>query len=70
MMHCVQCSTELVAPERSEYRSDRQVCHIWCCPKCHACFDSLVSLPTDNDAMLLKNILGADPSLFPALLVA
>ena len=45
MMPCVQCNTELVAPERSEYWSDRHACHIWLCPTCSACFRvaSLVS---------------------------
>jgi hypothetical protein len=51
MMHCVQCNTELVAPERSEYLSDKHVCHIWLCPTCSACFESLVSFPTDSESM-------------------
>ena len=32
MMHCVQCKTELVAPERSEYWSDSHACHILAVP--------------------------------------
>jgi hypothetical protein len=51
MMPCVQCNTELVAPERSEYWSDRHACHIWLCPTCSACFESLVSFPTDSESM-------------------
>jgi hypothetical protein len=51
MMPCVQCNTELVAPERSEYWSDRHACHIWLCPTCSACFGSLVSFPTDSESM-------------------
>jgi hypothetical protein len=51
MMHCVQCNTELVAPERSEYLSDQHVCHIWLCPACSACFESLVLFPTDSESM-------------------
>lgn len=71
MMHCVQCSTALVAPERSEYRGDRHVCHVWLCPNCGGCFESLVSFPTDDaDTKSIKDILTADPSLFPSLLVA
>jgi hypothetical protein len=60
-MHCVQCDTELVAPERSEYWSkrhawsDRHACHIWLCPTCSACFESLVSLPTDTDTQLVHS---------------
>jgi hypothetical protein len=51
MMPCVQCNTELVAPERSEYWSDRHACHIWLCPTCSACFESLVSFSTDSEPM-------------------
>jgi hypothetical protein len=51
MMHCVQCNTELVAPERSEYLSAKHVCHIWLCPACSACFESLVLFPTDSESM-------------------
>ena len=43
MMRCVQCDAELVAPVRSEYWSDKHACHIWHCPKCSACFSSVVS---------------------------
>jgi hypothetical protein len=70
MMHCVQCNTEVVAPVRSEHRSDRHACHIWLCPQCSACFDSLISSPTDADTESMKDILTADPLLFPPLLVA
>ena len=51
MMPCVQCNTELVAPERSEYWSDRHACHIWLCPTCSVCFESLVSFPTDSESI-------------------
>jgi len=43
MMSCVQCDTELVAPVRSEYWSDKHACHIWLCPNCCACFSSVIS---------------------------
>jgi hypothetical protein len=49
MMHCVQCDNELVAPIRSEYWSEKHACHIWHCPKCCACFSSLVSFSADTD---------------------
>ena len=39
MMRCVQCDNELVAPERSEYWSNKHACHIWLCPTCSACFE-------------------------------
>jgi hypothetical protein len=49
MVRCVQCDTELVAPVRSEYWRDKHACHIWHCPKCCACFSSLVSFSADID---------------------
>ena len=70
MMRCVQCHTELVAPVRSEYWSERHACHIWLCPKCCVCFSSLVSFPTDIDTESMKGVLTEDPSPFPSLLVA
>jgi hypothetical protein len=70
MMHCVHCDTELVSPVRSEYWSDNCVCYIWLCPKCCACFSSVVSFPADTNTEPLKDILTEDPSLFPSLLVA
>jgi hypothetical protein len=70
MMHCVHCDTELVAPVRSEYWSDERACCIWHCPKCCACFSSVVSFPADANTEPLKDILTEDPSLFPSLLVA
>jgi hypothetical protein len=71
MMRCVQCDTELVAPVRSEYWSDKHACHIWHCPKCCACFSSEVSFPANTDTLeSMKDIPTDDPSLFPGLLVA
>ena len=43
LVRCVHCDSELVAPVRSEYWSNKHACHIWHCPKCCACFSSLVS---------------------------
>ena len=71
MMRCVHCDSELVAPVRSEYWSDKQGCHIWHCPKCCACFSSVVSfVVADTNTKPLKDILAEGPSLFPSLLVA
>jgi hypothetical protein len=70
MMRCVQCDTELVAPVRSEYWSEKHACHIWHCRKCCACFSSLVSFPADTDTKPMKDVLTEDPSLFPSLLFA
>jgi hypothetical protein len=68
MMRCVQCDSELVAPERSEYWSDSHACHIWLCPTCSACFESLVSFPTNTESM--RDILTENQSLLPSLLIA
>jgi len=67
MMRCVQCDTELVAPERSEYLSNKHACHIWLCPTCSACFESLVSFSTDAESMGIT--LTEDQSLLPSLLI-
>jgi hypothetical protein len=52
MMHCVQCDTELVAPVRSEYWSDSHACYVWLCPKCCACFSSVVSFSNFNSNLV------------------
>jgi hypothetical protein len=70
MMRCVQCDTELVAPVKCEYWSDKRVSYIWHCPKCCVCFSSVISFPADADTEPLTDILREDPSLFPSLLVA
>jgi hypothetical protein len=54
MMRCVHCDTELVAPVRSEYWSDKHACHIWLCRKCCACFSSVVTFPADTDTELIE----------------
>ena len=66
-INCVQCSNELIAPERSEYRNERQVHHVWHCPKCCACFGSLLVFPAGSKSM--RDIKTGDV-IFPSLLVA
>jgi hypothetical protein len=46
--NCVQCSNDLIAPERSEYWSDGHACHVWHCPRCSCCFESLVLFEADS----------------------
>jgi ribosomal protein L37AE/L43A len=68
---CIQCGNELIAPDTSEYRIERQVHHVWRCPKCNACFGSLVAFPPDTKSMRdIKTGKVIFPSLFPSLLVA
>ena len=40
---CVQCGNLLIAPERSEYRDERHVLHIWRCEKCDRSFEGIWS---------------------------
>jgi hypothetical protein len=58
MMHCVQCD----CPRKVRVLEQQALC-----PKCCACFDSLVSLPADTDTESVKHILTEDPSLYPPL---
>lgn len=44
-MGCIQCANYLIAPDRSEYRDEKQITHRWQCPKCDCCFE--VISPTD-----------------------
>jgi hypothetical protein len=68
---CIQCGNELIAPEWSEYRNERQVLHVWHCLRCNACFGSLVAFPADTKSMRdIKIGKVIFPSLFPSLLVA
>ena len=43
---CAHCGKELIAPERSEYRDERHVLHIWRCPKCDHPFEVIWSADT------------------------
>ena len=67
-MKCVQCGNELIAPDRSEYWSDKRACHIWYCRKCSCCFDSLVLFPAESKSM--KNRTTRDDIFLPLLAAA
>ena len=66
---CVQCGNELIAPERSEYRAERHVLHIWRCPKCDRSFEVIWSADsksvTDISAFLI--VLSAPISMKAAM---
>ena len=66
-MECVKCERELIAPEWTEYRNERQVHHVWHCCDCDRQFETIVSLPADNKSM--KDI-RTRADVFPSLLVA
>jgi len=67
MMRCVQCSTDLIAPVRSQYFSDRHVCHVWLCPKCSTCFESCVQFSADSASI---SAVMEEDSAFSSLVVA
>jgi DNA-directed RNA polymerase subunit RPC12/RpoP len=47
LIQCVRCGNELIAPEKSELRDGRYIGHLWLCPKCHAKFETLESVPVE-----------------------
>ena len=56
-MNCANCDNELIAPEWSEYRYERQVHHVWHCWKCASCFETIVETKVTEDAMTSDEIL-------------
>ncbi len=50
-MKCVQCGDQLIAPERSEYREEGDIRHVWHCPNCCACFGAPAPSPFDVSSM-------------------
>jgi hypothetical protein len=50
-LECIQCCDDVIAPEGSECRNERQVHHFWHCPKCDCRFESLVSFPADSKSL-------------------
>jgi len=41
-MRCVQCDNELIAPQWTEHRNERQIRHLWHCWKCDCCFETVI----------------------------
>ncbi len=64
---CIQCGEALIAPEWSEYVSDRQVLNLWACPKCGLQFENSVYLPVAASSEIDRETL---EEFFPSLLVA
>jgi hypothetical protein len=58
---CVRSAEELIAPDKSEYRADTHIRHLWHCPKRSTRFESMEQIPVE--AMMTDDI-------FPSLLVA
>ena len=57
-MACAKCGDALIAPEWSEFVSERHVRHFWRCTDCNVQFETSVYLPPDfkpiNDAMEME----------------
>ena len=63
-MDCVQCGTELIAPEWTEFRNERQVIHhVWHCSRCDCSFETIVKIKSMEDSRTSEDSL-------PSLLVA
>ena len=71
-MDCVQCDNELIAPERSEHRDERQIVHIWRCPKCDCSFEVISPADTKSieDIMTRVESIVTRGDVYPSRLVA
>ena len=54
--NCVQCDNELIAPERSEYRDERQIRHFWYCSKCECSFEVISPAHTKSIKEIMTRI--------------
>jgi len=64
---CKKCGDALIAPEWSEFVSERLVIKLWSCPKCGCEFETEACMPADTEPNLDSKVLEA---YFPSLLVA
>ena len=48
-MNCAHCDNELIVPEWTEYRNERDVHHVWRCWKCDFCFETIVDTKVMED---------------------
>jgi hypothetical protein len=53
---CIQCANDLIAPDRSKYRDERQVVHLWHCPKCDFCFEVITPADTRSIEDIMRRI--------------
>ena len=54
--NCVQCDNELIAPERSEYRDERQIRHLWRCSRCDCSFEVILPARTKSMEDVMRRI--------------
>lgn len=66
-MTCAQCGDALIAPEWSEYVSERHVLNLWSCTKCGCQFETSAYVPADSESKIYNKVL---EEFFPSLLVA
>lgn len=66
-MTCAQCGEALIAPEWSEYVTERHILNLWSCTKCGCQFEHSVYLPTAANLEMDRKVL---EEFFPSLLVA
>ena len=64
---CERCGDALIAPEWSEYVSERLVLNLWSCTNCGCRFETEAFVPADANSKIDSKILEA---FFPSLLVA
>ena len=64
---CALCGEMLIAPDWSEFVSERLVVNLWSCSKCGDRFETTAWLPADASATSSK---ASWEEIFPPLLVA
>lgn len=55
---CVRCGDELIAPDRSEYRDELHILHLWRCSKCDCSFEVISPTNTRLIEHIMKKIEG------------
>jgi ribosomal protein L37AE/L43A len=66
-MTCEKCGEALIAPEWSEFISERLVLNLWSCTKCSNRFETEAFVAVDAESKIDGKVLEA---FFPSLLVA
>jgi ribosomal protein L37AE/L43A len=64
---CAKCGEMLVAPDWSEFVSERLVVNLWSCTKCGDRFETMAWMPADASSKISKVLW---EEMFPPLLVA
>jgi hypothetical protein len=64
---CAACGGPLIAPEWSEFVSERLVINVWCCPNCGCEFETETCMPARAES---AEVSAPMETFFPTLLVA